>query len=167
MQKKALLLVLAAVVGLVGWYLFRPERLFINQNVSESLPGEAATATAAMAVSEPSVVLAGMFHDGAHETKGTATIYELDGGKRALRLTEFETSNGPDVHVYLVAAPMADDNDTVKQAGFIDLGSMKGNIGDQNYDLPAGVDLAKYQSVAIWCARFNVNFGSSALTMTN
>ena len=73
-------------------------------------------------------------------------------------------ADGPDVHVYLVAAPEANDNDTVKEAGFIDLGSLKGNIGDQNYDLPADVDLNEHRSVSIWCARFGVNFGSAALT---
>jgi hypothetical protein len=158
-------MLLGAVALLVGWYLFRPELLFINQRVNETLPSMAMTS----GQTSPKKLGRGTFKSLAHETKGTATIYELDGGKRTLRLTEFETSNGPDVHVYLVAAPMANDNDTVKQAGFIDLGSMKGNIGDQNYDIPAGTDLAKYQSVAIWCARFNVNFGSSALStaMTN
>ncbi len=78
-----------------------------------------------------------------------------------LRLTNFETSNGPDVRVYLVAAPDVNENETVKQAGFIDLGAMKGNIGDQNYDVPADVDLAKYRSVSIWCRRFRVNFGTA------
>ena len=56
---------------------------------------------------------------------------------------------------------------TVKRAGFIDLGSMKGNMGDQNYDVPDTADLAKYQAVTIWCARFNVNFGTAAVTATN
>ena len=51
----------------------------------------------------------------------------------------------------------------MKKAGFIDLGSMKGNKGDQNYDVPAGVDLDKYKSVSIWCARFGVNFGAASL----
>jgi hypothetical protein len=62
-----------------------------------------------------------------------------------------------------VAAGDAKDNDTVKNAGFIDLGSLKGNIGDQNYDVPANVDLAKYRAATIWCARFNVNFGTAPL----
>jgi hypothetical protein len=65
--------------------------------------------------------------------------------------------------IYLVAAPDAKDDVTVKNAGFIDLGPMKGNMGDQNYDIPAEVDLDKYQAVTIWCARFNVNFGTAPL----
>ena len=80
-----------------------------------------------------------------------------------MRLTNFETSNGPDVHVYLVAAEDAKDDATVKYAGFIDVASLKGNIGDQNYDLPANADLTKYRAVTIWCKRFSVNFGTAPL----
>jgi hypothetical protein len=105
----------------------------------------------------------GTFKSLAHETKGSAVIYQLADGKRTLRLTEFETSNGPDVHVYLTAAEVEKGSDAIKEAGFIDLGSMKGNKGDQNYDIPAGVDLNKYKNVTIWCARFGVNFGEAQL----
>jgi hypothetical protein len=105
----------------------------------------------------------GDFRGLAHETKGLAAVYQLPDGKRLLRLSNFETSNGPDVHVYLVAAEVAKDNATVKQAGFIDLGSLKGNKGDQNYEVPADADLNKYKSVSIWCARFGVNFGAATL----
>jgi hypothetical protein len=81
-----------------------------------------------------------------------------------LRLTEFVTSNGPDVRVYLIAAADATDDATVKQAGFVELGKLKGNQGDQNYDIPADLDLDKYRAVTIWCRRFNVNFGTAPLT---
>ncbi len=111
----------------------------------------------------PIAVTKGNFKGLAHETKGLASIYQLADGKRTLRLTEFATSNGPDVHVYLVAAEVEKGNDAVKEAGFIDLGSMKGNIGDQNYEIPADADLSKYRTVSIWCARFGVNFGIAAL----
>jgi len=62
-----------------------------------------------------------------------------------------------------VAAADAKDNATVKQAGFIDLGGLKGNKGDQNFQLPANTDLRKYRAVTIWCARFGVNFGTAPL----
>jgi hypothetical protein len=104
-----------------------------------------------------------MFHDGAHTTKGSATLYELAGGSHVLRLTNFETSNGPDVHVLLGKASDATDNDTVKNAGYVDLGSLKGNIGDQNYEVPSDLQLADYNSVTIWCKRFSVNFGTAPL----
>lgn len=160
MQKKALLLVLVAVVGVVGWYLFRPERLWVNQKVNETLPAQTA---AAMTPAEPVVVSTGAFHTVAHDTKGTATIFQYPDGKRVLRLTGFETSNGPDVQLYLVAAGDAKDNATVTKAGFVHLGALKGNIGDQNYDVPAGVDLTTHKAVTVWCRRFGVNFGTAPL----
>jgi len=150
---KVTALVLLLVVG-AAWYAFRPERAFINQTVNEQFP----TASAAS-----SQLAAGQFHSGAHETKGVATVFQLADGKKTLRLTNFATSNGPDVHVYLVAAPDAKDNDTVTKAEFVDLGALKGNIGDQNYELPANADLAKYRAVTIWCKRFSVNFGTAPL----
>jgi len=67
------------------------------------------------------------------------------------------------VHVYLVAANDASDHETVTRAGFIDLCSLKGNKGDQNYPIPARVDLSRYQSVTIWCVRFGVNFATAPL----
>jgi hypothetical protein len=85
-------------------------------------------------------------------------------GTRVLRFTNFKTSNGPDVHVYMVAADDAKDSASVLHAGFIDLGSIKGNIGDQNYALGPEVDLSKYRAVSIWCKRFSVNFGTAPLT---
>src|SRR4026209_2451474 len=142
------------IAGGAAWYAFRPERLFINQKVNEQFP------TASAAIEQ---LASGQFRSGAHETKGMATVFQLADGKKTLRLTNFATSNGPDVHVYLVAATDAKDNDAVTKAGFVDLGSMKGNIGDQNYELPANADLAKYRAVTIWCKRFSVNFGTAPL----
>jgi hypothetical protein len=105
----------------------------------------------------------GTFHSILHPTSGTATIYRAGDGNRVLRLTDFKTSNGPDVHVYMVAADDANDSTTVERAGFIDLGSMKGNLGDQNYAVGPDVDLTKYRAVSIWCKRFSVNFGTAPL----
>jgi hypothetical protein len=68
------------------------------------------------------------------------------------------------VRVYLVAANDATDDETVTKAGFVELGKLKGTMGDQNYDVPAGLDLAKYRAVTIWCRRFSVNFGTAPLT---
>jgi hypothetical protein len=155
MSRKLIIAVgLVAVLG--AWYAFRPERLFINQRVSEQFP----TASAA---TQSIALVSGSFHGVAHETKGVATIYRLPDGKKTLRLTGFQTSNGPDVQVYLVAAADASDNDTVTRAGFLPLGALKGNIGDQNYDLASDVDLGKYRAVTIWCRRFGVNFATAPL----
>ena len=152
MSRKGWIGIAVLVVGAVGWYAFRPERLFLNQKVNEGLAGGAVA------------VASGSFHGAAHETKGTATIYRLADGRRTLRLTQFETSNGPEVQIYLGAAPDAKDNETVTKAGFVTLGAMKGNIGDQNYEIPDGVDLTKFHSVTIWCHRFGVNFGTAPLS---
>lgn len=160
MNKRKIIIGLGAIVLATAWYAFRPELLFINKTVNEEFPGGPAMASIEK---EPIAVTKGNFKGLAHETKGLASIYQLADGKRTLRLTEFATSNGPDVHVYLVAAEVEKGNDVVKEAGFIDLGSIKGNIGDQNYDIPADADLNQYRTVSIWCARFGVNFGTAPL----
>jgi len=157
-MKKPILIAVALVVGVGLWYAFRPELLFVDANVSESFP-TAPAATPAM----PVELAAGSFHGVAHDGKGKATIYRLPDGKRVLRLTEFETSNGPDLRLFLVAAPDAKDNETIKNAGYVELGKLKGNLGDQNYDIPATADLSKYQSVTVWCNRFSVNFATAPL----
>ena len=146
----------AAVVVLIAWYAFRPERLFVNRRVDEAMPTEQGGASA-----QP--LESGRFYSILHPTEGVATIYRTGDGTRVLRLTRFKTSNGPDVHVYMVAADDAKDVATVQQAGFIDLGVIKGNIGDQNYTLANDLDLTKYRAVSVWCKRFSVNFGAAAL----
>jgi electron transfer DM13 len=160
MNKRNIAIGAGVLILVIAWYAFRPELLFIDKTVNEEFPGETAMASIEKG---PISVTQGNFKGLAHETKGLASIYQLADGKRTLRLTEFETSNGPDVHVYLTAAEVETGNDAVKDAGFIDLGSMKGNKGDQNYDIPAAADLNKYKNVTIWCARFGVNFGQAPL----
>ena len=148
---------IAAILILIGWYAFRPERLWINHRVDEAMP---------TAQGDSSRLVSGHFYSIMHPTEGTATIYRTGDGTHILRLTSFRTSNGPDVHVYMVAADDAKDVATVEQAGFIDLGVLKGNIGDQNYRLGNDLDLGKYRAVSIWCKRFSVNFGAAALRPT-
>src|SRR5687768_3142721 len=162
MTRKNIIIAAAVVLGLGAWYAFRPERLFIDASVNESL-ASVATAGEASSPAAPVTLASGMFHSNAHETSGSATILSLPDGRRILRLTSFSTSNGPDVRVYLVAASDVTDDETVKKAGFVELGPMKGNKGDQNYELPADLDLATYRTVTIWCKRFSVNFGSAPL----
>ena len=160
--RRTLYMAAAVIVVAIGWYLFRPELLFISRSVNEPFPTTAIQQTPA---SNPAPLLLsqGRFHGVAHTTAGLATIYQFPDGKRALRLTEFETSNGPDVQVHLVATKDATDNETVTTAGFIHLGALKGSVGDQNYEVSADVDLTRYQAVTIWCRRFGVNFGTAPL----
>ena len=184
--RKSILVGTAVVAAAALWYLFRPDALVISKTVNEPLPaaehsmsarpespgmaksGSAmaetpAMAPSAMAADQPAKLASGRFHTNTHKTHGLATIYRLPDGRRVLRLTEFATSNGPDVRVYLVAAGDVQDEAAAKQAGFVDLGALKGNIGDQNYVVPAGLDLSRYRAVSIWCRRFSVNFGAAPL----
>lgn len=128
----------------------------VNRQVNEAMP-------AAQGGPSSQPLESGRFYSILHPTEGIATIYQRGDGTRVLRLTSFSTSSGPDVHVYMVAADDAKDVATVQNAGFVDLGVIKGNIGDQNYTLGSGLDLAKYRAVSIWCKRFSVNFGAAAL----
>ena len=107
----------------------------------------------------------GTFHGKVHSTSGRATIYQEEGGKRILRLTNFKTSNGPDVHVILIAAKDADDDANFLKTNTerVELGKLKGNEGDQNYAIPGGTDLSKFKTVSIYCERFDANFGAAPL----
>jgi hypothetical protein len=107
----------------------------------------------------------GTFHGKVHSTSGRATIYEESDGKLILRLTNFKTSNGPDVHVILIAAKDAEDGANFLKSSTerVELGKLKGNEGDQNYEIPTGTDLSKFQTVSIYCERFNANFGAAPL----
>lgn len=107
----------------------------------------------------------GAFHGKVHNTSGRATIYQESDGKLILRLTNFKTSNGPDVHVVLIALKDADDDANFLKSGTerVELGKLKGNEGDQNYEIPAGTDLNKFRAVSIYCERFNANFGTAPL----
>jgi pentapeptide MXKDX repeat protein len=107
----------------------------------------------------------GKFHGQVHATSGRATVYQGEDGKLVLRLPNFKTSNGPDVHVILVATKdaMDDANFLKDNTEKVELGKLKGNEGDQNYEIPAGTDLTKFRTVSIYCERFNANFGAAPL----
>lgn len=109
---------------------------------------------------EPTVELSGMFQDADdfHRGSGRATVYTQTDGQRFLRFEDFTVTNGPDLSVYLVRS--ADGN---VDSGFLDLGPLKGNIGNQNYEIPPGTDLTQYKSVVIWCVAFSVSFSVAAL----
>jgi Electron transfer DM13 len=111
------------------------------------------------------ILATGTFHGAAHSTSGRATVYSEENGSQTLRLTHFKTSNGPNLHVLLIAATDAQDNDDFLKKGIerVDLGPLKANEGDQNYTVPPGIDFSKYKAVSIFCERFNVNFGAAPL----
>ena len=107
----------------------------------------------------------GTFHGDAHATSGNVEILAGKNGTKVLRLTNFKTSNGPDVHVILVAADDAVDNQKFLPGGTerVEIGKLKGNEGNQNYMIPDGTDLGKFKTVLIYCERFNATFGAAPL----
>jgi hypothetical protein len=153
MRKRDVVVALGALVVIAGWYAFRPERLFVDQRVHEATGGSGV------------VIAAGAFHGVAHDGKGNASVVRRADGTRVLELTDFETSNGPDLHLYLVAARDATDDEGVAGAGFVTLGALKGNVGNQAYDVPAEVDLDRFRAVTVWCQRFGVNFATAPLEL--
>jgi len=93
--------------------------------------------------------------DGIHNAEGLAKVIRLDDASMILRFENFRATNGPDLYVYLATDNSASD--------FVDLGRLKGNIGNQNYEIPEGTDLSKHDTVLIWCKAFSVLFGSAKL----
>jgi hypothetical protein len=166
--------VLGAVVAF-GLYWFAPWNLFVDTRVDEALPGVERPPAATGAVvgdapgSDPQgavevVRLAeGAFASLEHETSGTALVVELADGTRYLRLEGLETSNGPDLRVYLSSVPAQDDWYVYDDDEYVDLGGLKGNLGSSNYLIPAGTDLSGFRSAVIWCRRFSVGFGVAPL----
>src|SRR6266576_6421126 len=107
----------------------------------------------------------GKFHGKVHATSGSATVYQEADGKLVLRLSNFKTSNGPDVHVILVATKdaMDDANFLKENTEKVELGKMKGNEGDQKYEIPGEMDRSIPGGISIYCERFNANFGAAPL----
>jgi pentapeptide MXKDX repeat protein len=114
---------------------------------------------------KPKTLFTGKFHGKVHATSGRATVHQETDGKLVLRLTNFKTSNGPDVHVILIATKDATDDANFLKANIerVELGKLRGNEGDQNYEIPAGSDLTKFRAVSIYCERFDANFGTAPL----
>jgi len=133
----------------VGAYLGRS--MFIDDEVNERV----------VTVTPKNVLLArGSFESVAHSAAGTATAIRTGAGARVLTLTNFKVDNGPDLRVYLVAGPARDESEVDE---FEDLGALKGNKGNQQYELPRVLDLDRYTTVVIWCRAFSVNFARAPL----
>ena len=131
------------LAGNAFWYLFSP--LWIDQVVSEALPDELMVTT----------VRAGTFQDAdrAHQGEGNALILETATGVPLVRFTDFAVTNGPDLEVWLVADDTPTTSRAVLDSQWVSLGTLKGNIGDQTYTVPDGVDVSAYGSVVIWWTR--------------
>jgi hypothetical protein len=160
-----------AVVAALILTVFAPQKLFLDTTVTEApppiaAPGEenrlAPTPAPAPAPAQPSVLATGEFRSLAHEGSGTALLLTLPSGQRVLRLERLDVENGPDLRVYLSQAGADVDRDELGRL-FVDLGTLKGNKGDQNYAVPADTDLAEIRSAVVWCRRFSVAFAVAPL----
>jgi len=176
---------------IVAFLAIRPDKLFIDDSVDESLsdafttettlatgdiaadqsastvPGVTTTSptqtpsTTQPSASEPTVISQGEFFGVDHSAVGTATVYEQD-GKQILRFEgDTNIQNGPDLFVWLLES---DTYEGGSPEAYIDLGKIKGNIGGQNYELPPEYDPAIHKTVLVWCLRFSTPFAAAPLT---
>jgi len=145
-------------------------------DAADSGAGSAANSNAD-ATTEPSVeetpkravTAEGTFISHEHPTAGTARIITLEDGSRVLRLVGLDTDNGPDLKVWLAAAPVIKGRDgwfVFDDDEYLSLGALKGNKGNQNYPIPNDADISDLTSVTIWCERFSVSFGAAELIST-
>jgi len=161
-----------SAVGVLVFVLvyFQPQKLVIDDRVSEPLPSLASGAgsgtddgaAADGKQGEPAIetLSRGDFQSFEHSTTGQARVIRLADGSRFLRFEQFETSNGPDLRVYLSATPAEGPGETFDD-DYVEVGELKGNIGDQNYSIPADVELGRLRSAVVWCERFSVAFGAA------
>lgn len=124
--------------------------------------------TEAMPADGPQAIARGQFidADAIHKGSGQAILYALPDGNDVMRFENFRTTNGPALVVYLAKHASPTEARHVTDGGYIKLGRLKGNVGNQNYVVPAGTDVSEYNSVVIWCELFGVLFSPAALTRT-
>jgi hypothetical protein len=156
-----------------GLYWFQPWKLVTDAEVDETLstveaaPGPTASATdATTSPTGPILVSQGEFVTHEHDTSGSARIVRTPDGRHRLELVGLATSNGPDLRVWLTDQPVRPGSAgwrVFDDGRWVELGRLKGNRGDQGYDIPADVDLTDLTSVSIWCKRFAVSFGAAPL----
>ncbi|WP_408899266.1 DM13 domain-containing protein [Nocardioides sp. R1-1] len=170
------------VVLVAALALFQPWLLFVDETVTEGDDPGAVVGTASGGLSDSAVpsatdgartrvVLASAsFIDAEHGTSGRAVVYRRSDGSRFLRIEDLDTSNGPDLHVWLTDRRSGGDCEgcrdswgTYDDGAYVRLGALKGNQGSQNYEIPDDADLGAMRSVVIWCDRFNVAFGTAAI----
>ena len=156
----------------LGLYWFQPWKLVTDRTVTESLsspvpalPAPAST-PAADATAGPTIVSAGEFVTHEHDTSGSARIVRAADGSHTLEIVGLDTSNGPDLRVWLTDQPLRSGVAgwrVFDDGARVELGRLKGNRGDQVYALPSDLDPTAYRSVSIWCKRFSVSFGAAPL----
>ena len=185
MPKKRMMLGIIAIIGViaitVGALITRPWTYFITNEVDEAFPTLTTDTTASQVEgsttvittdetpepaepAEPQTLLMGSFIeiDAIHSGSGSAVVYQLEDDSRIVRFEDFQVTNGPELHVILSKEVPTSTLGSIGE-DYIDLGELKGNVGNQNYTIPASVDLSEYKSVVIYCVPFSVVFSSAAL----
>ena len=166
MKRTIIVAVIAAAIA-IPVFAYAASPLFINTRIDEAPPvtpvGDRGKGDNGIVVDKPTKFTPqaeGKFTgvgDGIHDAQGIARILPVN-EMTVLRLEEFRSTNGPDLYVYL-----STDTDASE---FVSLGKLKANNGNQNYEIPGGTDISKYDTVLIWCQQFSVLFGSAELVPT-
>ncbi|MFH0521101.1 DM13 domain-containing protein [Streptomyces sp. M41] len=168
-------LILAVAGAGFGLYWFQPWKLWQDVTVREASPVTAnqprpsADASPAPAPAGPRTLASGELISHEHATSGTVKLLRLSDGSHVVRLEDLDTSNGPDLRVWLTDAPVKQGTAgwrVFDDGKHISLGKLKGNKGSQNYAVPEDAELTRYSSLTIWCDRFDVSFGAAELTRT-
>ncbi|MGW6918001.1 DM13 domain-containing protein [Kitasatospora sp. NPDC054939] len=167
------------VLASAGVYWFQPWKLWTDERISDALPhAPAPSATGTATTGTPTTgtpttglrtIAGGSLISHEHTTTGSVKVLQLPDGSRTLRLENLDTSNGPDLRVWLTDAPVKEGPGgwrVFDDGKYVSLGKLKGNKGDQNYPIPADLPLDDYTSVTIWCDRFDVSFGAAELSRT-
>jgi hypothetical protein len=134
-------------------------------SASSAATEEPSTTDASAATDAPQIVTLAQgefIPRGRYSGEGTAVVLNDGSEQRFLRFENFSTDNGPDLRVYLTVSDAEGDSGAFDD-DFVDLGVLKGNIGDQNYEIPPDVDLSVYDTVVVWCVRFATPFTAADL----
>ncbi|AVT40625.1 DM13 domain-containing protein [Plantactinospora sp. BB1] len=174
--------VVLGIVAAFGLYWFQPWKLVTDSRVDDALPvapvtaspaPDASGATPASAGSDPpasnQLLAAGIFITHEHTTTGRAEIVRQADGRHLLVLHDLDTSNGPDLRVWLTDQPVVAGTAGWRlfdDGKWFEVARLKGNRGNQVYELPRSFDPADFRSVSIWCKRFAVSFGAAELQAT-
>ena len=193
MRNIIIIVVIVALIPVAAfaWWLLSP--LFLTTTVDEEFPfaataqvpadmtmAEVETVMETMATmvedpvaepmppempAQPVALASGSFRDADsfHRGSGTATIYETPDGGHVLRFEDFMVTNGPDLRVLLAESDDPMSRDELQAGGYTHLEKLKGNIGNQNYEIPADINLEEQNSVIIYCMPFHVIFSVAPL----
>ena len=180
--------VVGALLTIFVFVWFEPHKAFIDERVDETIPtatpttvAAAPTTTAPPATGDttpttvppttvpaptfPLTLSESTFQDVGHSGSGTVLALELEDGSQIIRFEDLDVDNGPDLVVILSDRPITGADDYA-DGEWVSLGELKGNQGNQNYEIPADVDLSEWETVAIWCRRFNTTFNVAALQVS-